>query len=103
MRLPIMCPICNNVLVTDFIDGGTEKHCYTRLGHQLLLLANNADEVWFIRFVMKGFHIEFNSVSKTINITTIERGGITLPYYFDPDLTNPKELIQKIKTYIAFS
>lgn len=114
--MPTQCPACGDVLLNEEVptlQGSTwRKSCTKRLDHKFsaessidsnltscinIEVAPNLTAVWFINLerlvVMKG-----TFMFKPKAVLSADQ----LPF-FDPDLSDYKKLVDKIKTYVMFS
>jgi hypothetical protein len=114
MKIPIYCPKCGDVLLSEemlfFGKDVWSKKCTKRLGHKFSVFYNineadinslciqiskNVDVLW-------DFRNELLSVSKPgKSLKELMKSTQFIPY-FEPDLSNWKKLISKLKTYILF-
>lgn len=109
MKMPIKCPVCKDILLNDYRELPSKytrltKSCSKRLDHHIewealdnsheyinkitVFLEKNTDIIWYV-------------YSKQIVLNN-PRGEIRLPY-FDPDLSDMRNIRAKIKTYVVFS
>lgn len=112
MKAPINCPLCGDPLINDQkpIQNVYTKECRRRLSHILEIdydgetdevvnviltydRTNKSQVFWFYRF---------KEVTVVSNANDDGGNDLRLPW-FEPDLSNLKKLIQKIKIYILFS
>jgi hypothetical protein len=109
MKMPIKCPVCNDVLLNEYLDlpnGRTRltKTCNKRLGHNIEweALDNSHDAINKITVSLsKKSEIIWYVYSKHVVLIN-PKGEIRLPY-FDPEFHNCKKLMDKVKTYVVFS
>lgn|SRR5277367_234583 len=112
MKLPINCPVCGDIMLTEFKDlETTYKSCTKRLNHRIIIISyhdhNNNDvdtikirisndpQIWVTwDFLFKDVYIESAEFPETI--------GLSIPF-FKPDLSDYRKLVDKVKTYIVFS
>ena len=119
MKVPIKCPVCGDPLLTEFLMRSSTtneliKSCTRRLSHHIqfavhgenvfrlsirITLDLSADWV-FDKNNGQGLKIEIWKDKK--NIKNAASIAATFPY-FEPDFSNYKKLIAKIKTYLLFS
>lgn len=110
MIIPTKCPICNDVLLTIWETDFIVKKCEKYLNHYIKFWANEAsNEVLFLLIkIFDGTKITYVTffLKKLILRVRVRTGNadlsIRLPY-FEPDFSDYKKLINKIKTCIAFS
>ena len=112
MKLPINCPICNSPLLNEYqnhITGGVElrKKCLS-INHQLFIRADQPYENIALLSLRLGYNsfiywdYENMDLQKSCFILTEQKPILTLPW-FDPDFSNYKKLLNKIKLYCVFS
>jgi hypothetical protein len=110
MKLPIRCPICNEIMLTDY--NGTyliNKNCSKNITHKITFDAISKDDcivnitftssMWLNATV--SWHYSTN-LGPIVNIIIKDKPGIILPL-FEPDFSDCRKLIEKLKTYIVFS
>jgi hypothetical protein len=117
MKMPIKCPICNGVMLTEHYTLLNKKESYrkscTQINHDIYYLSetsiDNVDDVeHFGVYINK--HVSaywFPNLSTGKQFVMITKGKkidnpLYLPY-FEPDFSNYKQLVEKIKTYLVFS
>ena len=120
MRMPINCPICGEVMLTQW-DQNTEhsswmiKECRKKLNHRLFFdsINENHDEVERIILFYESdankhvtWYLDPNSNntsgSVVISYYMPEDKYVVIPY-FTPDFSDYPKLLNKIKTYLTFS
>jgi hypothetical protein len=109
MKMPVNCPICGGILLNEYTDQPSKyvrfiKICSKRINHNIQweALDNSHDELYKIYVLLNNKPVgEWNVIYKYINVYT-PKGELRIPY-FEPDFSNYKRLIEKIKTYIVFS
>jgi hypothetical protein len=110
MQVPIHCPFCHDIMLTDFSPYGRScrKACEKRLDHRFCCTSMAAEDntVWGITMSARGVSVVFGMHTQTLSIfpqfNGILQGGQALPF-FEPDLSKPWELMEKLKTYLIFS
>lgn len=114
MQIPIKCPICNGVLLNEDRNIGYDisfimKSCDKTLYHKIYIesLSANHDKVYAIRLhisknLIVNWFPEINSLRVYSYDANNTRNSYKIPY-FEPNFSNYKKLINKIKTYILFS
>lgn len=124
MKVPINCPVCGDPFVNhdnntpEYRGKISNKTCSRRLNHVLeLSYDHNTDEVLSahltydrtnMNYVVWFFDVHHVWVSKRVWIPKGngfyegEAKNLQLPW-FEPDFSNLKKLVQKIKTYVLFS
>lgn len=114
MKLPSLCPFCHAPMITDYRgDYYIIKCCRLKIDHYILFEAKidpfNEEIVYRIKLrISDKILIVFHFNSKIIEI--IHKSKISEAFYqksdipfFEPDLSDHKKLINKIKTYLLFS
>lgn len=129
MKIPTKCPCCNDPLLSSFQEsksgpGKWKKTCANKLSHKFTCMHDdNSEELTLIgvelsnkiyaTWWLEGQKLVISSVIPPIPSSVIppvpstslyssRESYIWLPY-FDPDLSNYKKLIDKLRTYIVFS
>lgn len=112
MKAPIKCPVCGDPMLNTFppaedLNNRVTKSCTLRLDHKITILAEgdevsqmsidlgNGLEAIFL-FLMGKIWIQPTKASKK------DKNFVVLPM-FEPDLSNYKKLVDKVKTYLVFS
>ena len=112
MKAPKHCPVCGDAMLNSFppaedFDNRVTKYCTTRLNHKITMIVEgeeisqmsidlgNGLEAIFL-FLMNKIWVQSCSYVKE------KRDFVILPF-FEPDLTDYKKLVDKIKTYLVFS
>ena len=113
MQMPIKCPVCHGPLLNNYMYlPDTEqlyKKCNKNINHDITFYgywdgADKDDNVSIMEIRNKGKSIiqwHFTYEEKRITVFTTDK-RCQLPY-FEPDFSNYKKLLNKIKTYIIFS
>jgi len=111
MKAPINCPVCGDAMLNTFppaeeMDWRVTKSCTRRLDHKIVIIADNDEvsqmsidlgnglEAVFL-FLLNNIWIQPTRGGKKVNHTVIP--------FFEPDLSNYKKLVDKVKTYLVFS
>jgi hypothetical protein len=118
LHMPINCPKCNGALLNEFKSttglNCLHKTCYTKLDHKIEFIAsivdgshNTTSSVCLDSFYLKGTSIVWYPIMKSLWYFAIpstygKRSDFEMPY-FEPDFSDFKKLISKLKTYIIFS
>lgn len=105
------CPICHNVFVNDkiysyhFKQTIHIKKCYSKLNHTLVITYDDNDIQEMLRAAVvmeRGYnnsiYCSWSFVNKTITINNMKLHDTC---WFEPDFTNYKKLLNKVKTYIT--
>ena len=105
MKLPINCPFCQDVMITDFTIrfDFPIKQC---IKHAIKFVADRNDEVTSIQLIIlpstKVTYISWSFMSKALLIESIDN-AFCLPF-FEPDFSlGYKALVAKINTLLLFS
>jgi hypothetical protein len=122
MILPNNCPICNDVMLTEFKgEYTTLKTCLKHLSHGIKITAgNNKDRVMEVDLIAlrlndtstKWIYWRYDSHLYVVTFPALMQGmqgmqsspslRLRLPY-FAPDFSDYNKLMNKIKLYILFS
>ena len=114
MKAPIKCPVCGDPMLNTFppaedLTTRVTKSCTRRLDHKITMIAdgdevsqmsidlgNDLEAIWL--FLMNKIWVQprYNNGSKS------KKNFVILPM-FEPDLSNYKKLVDKVKTYLVFS
>lgn len=114
MKMPIRCPICDGIMAIEFMNerrGGMYSKSCVKVSHNIYYISiKDTEEVGHI-----GIHFDekisvhwFPNQSDGSQALQIIKHGfgsqdsLYLPY-FEPDFSNYKKLVEKIKTYLVFS
>jgi hypothetical protein len=115
MKIPTHCPKCGDVLLNEEVlgissTGVWKKSCSKRLGHKFsviynineseisglcMQITNKAEAYWDFRNTLLTVSKKSKSLKELMKSTQF------IPY-FEPDLSDYKKLVSKIKTYILF-
>jgi len=107
MQIPINCPICNDPLLNTYVLEQCIKSCTNKLNHKFSCSLYN--EIWQIKLQYDSDNIiVWFPVLKEItlckgNWNTHKLGKNESIPYFEPDFSNFKALVIKIKMLILFS
>jgi hypothetical protein len=111
MRAPINCPICGDPLLNTFppaedLSDKLTKSCNRRTTHAIAM-AVEGDEVMSLSIGINTTHkLQATWLFNKQEILVWEENSRSIPTnipYFEPDLSNYRKLVDKIKTYIVFS
>lgn len=108
MKIPSYCPFCNDPLKYDEFPGIVETRlCNKRIDHNIKFISHiRSEEIRAIHILLEpktkktmiwDFEDKEAKIRKIGHLESIE-----LPW-FDPDLSDFKKLMKKIKTYAVFS
>lgn len=109
--MPINCPICGDPMLNEFIRGSStsyiNKRCMKRITHDILIREMpTTNDIDFISLkIDHGAQIIWYFYTKSILVNTYY-GDIIKDLYipwFEPDFSDIKKLLSKIKTYMVFS
>jgi hypothetical protein len=111
MKTPSNCPFCGDPLLNEFIktvEGAcyTNKICNKRLDHKIIIrpcLRNDDYVDWICIPYSKDANILWHMGPGSLIISNTTNGNRLYLPFFQPDLSNHKKLLNKIKTYILFS
>lgn len=112
MKAPTHCPICGDPLLNIFppaeeFSTRVDKSCNKRLSHGIAMICED-DEVKSLSIGLdRGTHLQatwFFTLREIwiLNMSKKEIPAVVIPF-FDPDFSNYKKLVNKIKTYLLFS
>jgi hypothetical protein len=111
MKTPIDCPFCGDPLLNDFREaaGGIiylTKTCNKRIDHTIKIRACRLDNDYVdwicIPYSDNTNVLWYMGTGSLILNNTSSGSDYRLPF-FEPDLSNYKKLVQKIKIYLLFS
>lgn len=112
MKAPINCPVCGDPMLNVFppaedLTNKLTKYCNLRLNHKITMIVNG-DEVSQMSIDLgNGREAIFMFYLKKIWVQSIAGSSKPMDYiilpFFEPDLSNYKKLVDKVKTYILFS
>ncbi len=111
MKMPTHCPCCGDPLVNEFrstiVKEYLHKSCRSRLDHKFACTSN--DEPYDTMYSM-GIEIDTQNLirvnwmfeRKEMFVCRDEDDVHSLPY-FEPDLSDYRKLVDKLRTYVMFS
>jgi hypothetical protein len=110
MKTPSNCPFCGDPLLNEFVttvEGGyfINKTCNKKLDHKITIRActKNDDYVDFIFMpYTKNANVIWYMGPGHLIINSSDGTDLQLPF-FVPNLSNYKNLIEKIQIYVLFS
>jgi hypothetical protein len=115
MKIPTHCPKCGDVLLNEEVpaissSGVWRKMCSKRLNHKFAVFYNiNESEVSSLCIQITNkvealwdFRNKLISISKKKKTIKELLGSTQFIPYFEPDLSDYKKLVSKMKTYILF-
>ncbi len=110
MKMPGQCPICRGVMSNEY-SGQRQQHfvkqCTKKVTHHIVFKADseNHDNVHYFFIALSGLspglRVFWYPENNHVLLDTF-KSSERLPY-FEPDFTNYRKLISKLKTYILFS
>jgi hypothetical protein len=119
MKIPTKCPCCHDPLLSSYQEsrsgpGKWKKTCANKLSHkftcmhddnseELILIGVELSSKVYATWWLDGQKLVISSVVPPLtSIYSSRESYIWLPY-FEPDISNYKKLIDKLKTYLVFS
>ena len=110
MKMPDRCPICNGIMLIDYKNNKKKefyKKSCTQINHDICYVICPDDTVDRVSiYVNRQISVYWFTPpnEQTVVVTKGSKidNSLYLPY-FEPDFSNYKQLIEKIKTYIVFS
>lgn len=109
MNIPINCPCCNAPLLNSFVDFGKisiiRKQCH-QINHNFKLVCSG-DKIASIHIEIDpntSKLVTWNFLSQSITLSNTRKNIVNrnaIPW-FEPDLSDYKALINKLRTYICF-
>lgn len=109
MKVPINCPVCGGALLNSFgigRQGATIwKICTKRLDHNIEFLIDEYNDQKVNQFSINLPQLKvswFTEEQKLTFTSSLSKNENSLPY-FEPDLSDYRKLINKLKTYLVFS
>ena len=120
MQLPINCPICRSIMLTEFKGAAVIiKSCRKNISHSMVFVADiDTSELLEIELQMSAVpEVQAEWDFKDQSLTIITNDSVPLPLppggtcppkkarlpFFQPDLSDCRKLIDKLKTYLVFS
>jgi|ERR1035437_6059815 hypothetical protein len=113
MKIPINCPFCNDVMLTDYTEyfhdnkESIHKICSSKIDHSVQYVAWTYDDFVYeiiLRIALKPLkYAKWLMGIKVLRIDTDNKTGSLYLPWFDPNSMNHKQIIEKLKTYILFS
>lgn len=113
MKDPINCPVCGDAMLNVFPPAEdmesshkVTKYCTLRLNHKITMIVNG-DEVTQVSIDLGNgleavFLLLLNKIWVQPTKASKKEGFQVLPG-FEPDLSNYKKLVEKVKTYLVFA
>lgn len=111
MKMPINCPCCGAPLLNEFrstlVKEYLRKSCGSRLDHRFA--CTSYDEPYDVMYSM-GIEIDTENMIRVNWMFDIKQMFVckgeddthSLPY-FEPDLSDYRKLVAKLRTYVMFS
>lgn len=112
MKPPINCPVCGDAMLNvfppaeDFSGEKLTKYCTNKLNHKITMLVSG-DEVTQVSIDLGNgleaiFMLLLNKIWIQPTKASKKEGFQVLPG-FEPDLSNYKKVVDKVKLYLVFS
>ncbi len=110
MKIPSKCPFCNNIFVKTYYAAGVRKdfstHQCTKTSHDIKYYSSDtdsdmADEIHLI-IPEISYVLVWHFVNNDFGLSSHNDNFYPLQW-IDPDFSDRKKLIKKIKTMITFS
>lgn len=107
ITVPVNCPVCGDVMLTDFSRFSFTKTCKTKLSHGIVIQATDYDQILKVSILYEVPQVwaVWHPLPERLEVQDFGKTpilGTPIPY-FEPDLSNYKKLLEKIKTYLVFS
>ena len=107
MNVPLRCPVCQDPLLHEFGIGDKShkiwKTCSNKIGHKIeYFMHDTEDKVRSVTIQLTQKARVSWLFDREIVILSQDNNNHTLPW-FEPDLSQYRKLVDKIKTYIVFS
>lgn len=111
MIIPINCPYCNDHLLNTFNIHISKydnllKSCSKRINHTYSCLYDHNDDIIYVCFIIDWKRFTWDYKSKQLIVDNAfkntDKKSIIIPW-FDPDFSNKKVIINKLKTCLTFS
>lgn len=117
MNLPIKCPICNKIMLTTYHESYSDsmfltKSCNQNITHKLEFnnYNSNSDQVYSIKFSAAFFpkvYMVWNFGNKLFSVIKENNREFAAPIVndmpvFNPDFSDYRKLIEKVKIYLTF-
>jgi hypothetical protein len=110
MKTPSRCPFCSGPLRHDYVPAAPKVEylnlvCDKKVGHSIIIrpcYSNNEYVDWISIPMDPHRQILWHMGIASLVLNTDRGQNFYLPF-FEPNLTNYRKLIDKIKTYILFS
>ncbi len=116
MEIPINCPICNDILCSEFDDHyrikstTIRKICNKKINHNYKLISFDRDSIYEIELIIPHFK-KIKFIWRFINNSLyycespIKKLGSLVTYlpFFIPDFSNFPKLISRLKTCLLFN
>jgi hypothetical protein len=107
--MPSKCPICNKPMMNSYklLVDGTEQlilKC-NGISHMIRFYSSthDHDEVTWVSLLANNKVIDWEPSIKRLGVSDVkDENEIVIPY-FEPDFSDYKKLLSKIKTYLVFS
>ncbi len=109
MKAPIHCPVCGDPLLNIFppaedLTNRVTKICSRRVNHNIVFLVEDDEVSQMAIDIGNGLQAVWLFLLEAVWIQGIKKDKevMVLPF-FEPDLSNYRKLVNKVKTYLLFS
>jgi hypothetical protein len=109
-KLPVRCPVCQDIMLTEFMGHFILiKKCFRHPDHWIKLIADaDGNTVREVKILIDNDPVlyatwQFSGKLLFLSNVEISKGVKEWLPWFDPDLTDYKKLLEKVKTYLVFS
>ncbi len=109
MKVPIKCPFCGDPMLNIFPPAEDHhnkvtKYCNRRIDHSVTVLVEDEEVSQMAIDIGNGLQAVWLFILKAVWIqgTKKDQQVVILPF-FEPDVSNYKRLVEKVKTYLVFS
>lgn len=106
MIVPEKCPVCNDPMLNEYMPLYLVKSCKLKLNHKVEMTVNNANVVTTLTIgITNKLHATWRFDNNKVYVWEwgFAKDLITYLPFFEPDLSDYKKLVKKIKTYLVFS
>lgn len=112
MKAPINCPVCGDPMLNSFppaedLSNKVTKSCTLRLNHKITIIAEGEEVSQMSIDLGNGLEAIFLFLLNKIWVQPTQANKNKIDYtilpLFEPDLSNYKKLVEKVKTYLVFS
>lgn len=114
MKAPINCPVCGDPMLNTFPpaedmhdSGKVTKTCTLRLNHKITIIAEGEEVSQMSIDLGNGLEAIFLFLLNKVWVQPTRANKNKIDYtilpFFEPDLSDYKKLVNKVKTYLVFS